>query len=328
MQMIIDRVRAHPKRLVFAEGEEEKTIRAAVAWRNQGLGVPILIGREDRVRETMAAMGIAQPPDGLEIHNARMSERNAAYAEFLYRRNQRRGLLLRDCQRQVNQDRNVFGACMVAHGDADAMVTGLTRNYTSVLRDVFKVIDPKPGERVFGLTVMVARGRTVFIADTAVHELPDRLELAEIAIQTAQTARRMGFTPRVAFLSFATFGNRRVEKDAVAELDQRQVDFEYDGEMSADVALDPELMALYPFCRLSGPANVLIMPALHSAHISSRLLKQLGGGTVIGPLLQGLSKPVQILPMNASVSDMINLAALAAHDAIEDQAENMAQAAE
>jgi len=181
--------------------------------------------------------------------------------------------------------------------------------------------------------VMVARGRTVLIAETAVHELPDRVELAEIAIQTAQTARRIGFTPRVAFLSFTTFGNRRVAKamraqDAVEELDGREVDFEYDGEMSADVALDPELLALYPFCRLSGPANVLIMPALHSAHISSRLLQQLGGGTVIGPLLQGLSKPVQILPMNASVSEMINLAALAAHDAIEDAPDRMAQAAE
>jgi len=326
-------VRAHPKRMVFAEGEEERTIRAALAWRSHGLGTPILIGREDRVRETMAAMGINQPPEGLEIHNARLSERNADYAEFLYRRAQRRGLLFRDCQRQVNQDRNVFGACMVAHGDADAMVTGLTRNYTSVLRDVFKVFDPKPGERVFGLTVMVARGRTVFIADTTVHELPNRAELADIAIQTAHTARRMGFTPRVAFLSFSTFGNRRVERamrtqDAVAELDRREVDFEYDGEMSADVALDPELLALYPFCRLSAPANVLIMPALHSAHISSMLLKQLGGGTVIGPLLIGLSKPVQILPMNASVSDIINLAALAAYEAIGGPTETMAQAAE
>ena len=333
MQLIIDRVRAHPKRMVFAEGEEEKTIRAALAWRNQGLGTPILIGREDRVHETLAGMGIGQAPEGLEIHNARLSARNAEYADFLYRRAQRRGMLFRDCQRQVNQDRNVFGAAMVAHGDADAMVTGLTRNYTGVLRDVLKVIDPKPGERVFGLTIMVARGRTVFIADTAVHELPDRIELAEIATQTARTARRMGFTPRVAFLSFSTFGNRRVERamrvqDAVEELDQRKVDFEYDGEMSVDVALDPELLALYPFCRLSAPANVLIMPALHTAHISSRLIQQLGGGTVIGPVLVGLSKPVQILPMNASVSDMLNLAALAAYDAIEDQAEHMAHAAE
>jgi malate dehydrogenase (oxaloacetate-decarboxylating)(NADP+) len=332
MQLIIERVRANPKRLVFAEGEEERTIRAAIAWRNNGLGAPVLIGREERIAETLAAMGL-KLPEGLEIHNARLSERNAEYAEFLYRRTQRQGMLLRDCQRAVNQDRNVFGACMVALGDADAMVTGLTRNYTSALRDILKVIDPKPGERVFGLTVMVARGRTVFIADTTVHELPDRGELADIATQAARTARRMGFTPRVAFLSFATFGNRRVEKamrvsDAVEELDQRHVDFEYDGEMSAAVALDPELMALYHFCRLSGPANVLIMPALHTANISATLLQQLGGGTVIGPILLGLSKPAQILPMNASLSDILNIAALAAYDAIGDQPEPLRQAAE
>jgi malate dehydrogenase (oxaloacetate-decarboxylating)(NADP+) len=332
MQMIIERVRAHPKRMVFAEGEEEKTIRAAMAWRNLGLGTPVLIGREERIAETLAGMGL-KLPDGLEIHNARLSERNAAYTEFLYGRGQRQGMLFRDCQRQVNLDRNVFGTCMVAHGDADAMVTGLTRNYTSVLRDVRKVIDPISGERLFGCTMMVARGRTVFIADTTVHELPTSVELADIAIQAARSAARMGFTPRVAFLSFSTFGNRRVERamrtqDAVAELDRRKVDFEYDGEMSADVALDPELMELYPFCRLSGPANVLIMPALHSANISSMLLKQLGGGTVIGPLLIGLSRPVQILPMNASVSEIINLAALAAYDAIDGPTEAMAQAAE
>jgi malate dehydrogenase (oxaloacetate-decarboxylating)(NADP+) len=181
--------------------------------------------------------------------------------------------------------------------------------------------------------MMVARGRTVFIADSTVHELPTPVQLADIATQAAHSAQRMGFTPRVAFLSFSTFGNRRVERamrtqDAVAELDRREVDFEYDGEMSADVALDPELMELYPFCRLSGPANALIMPALHSANISSMLLKQLGGGTVIGPLLLGLSKPVQILPMNASVSEIINLAALAAYDAIGGPADALAQAAE
>ena len=332
MQMIIDRVRAKPKRLVFAEGEEEKTIRAALAWRSHGLGVPILIGREDRVQETLAGMGL-KLPDGIEVHNARLSERNAAYADYLYRRNQRSGMLFRDCQRMVNQDRNVFGACMVAEGDADAMVTGLTRNYISVLRDVRRVIDPKPGQRLFGLTVMVARGRTVFIADTTVHELPDKIELADIAIQAAHAARRMGFTPRVAFLSFSSFGSRRVEKamqvrEAVEEMNARSVDFEYDGEMSVDVALDPELMKLYPFCRLSGPANVLIMPALHTAHISSRLLHQLGGGTVIGPILLGLSRPVQILQKSASVSDMLNLAALAAYDGIEDEFESMPQAAE
>jgi malate dehydrogenase (oxaloacetate-decarboxylating)(NADP+) len=319
--------------VVFAEGEEEKTIRAALAWHNAGLGTPVLIGREERIHETAQNIGLHLPDGSLEIHNARLSTKNRAYAELLYRRAQRSGLLFRDCQRLVNQDRNVFGASMVAEGDADAMVTGLTRNYISVLRDVRRVIDPKPGERPLGLTMLVARGRTVFIADTVVHELPNRVELADIAIQTAHAARRMGFTPRVAFLSFSTFGSRRVEKamrvqEAVEELDQRQVDFEYDGEMSVDVALDPELLALYPFCRLSEPANVLIMPALHTASISSRLLKQLGGGTVIGPLLLGLSKPVQILSMNASVSEMINLAALAAYDAIEDEPERIPQAAE
>jgi malate dehydrogenase (oxaloacetate-decarboxylating)(NADP+) len=334
MQLIIDRVRAQPKRVVFAEGEEEQTVRAAVAWRNNGLGTPILIGREERIAQTLEHMGIAMP-EGLEIHNARLSARNAAYTEFLYRRNQRRGMLLRDCQRQVNLDRNVFGACMVALGDADAMVTGLTRNYMTALDDIRRVIDRRPGERLVGVTMMLARGRTVFIADTQVHELPSRAELADIAIQTARFARRMGFTPRVAFLSFSTFGNRNVQKamrvqEAVEELDRRQVDFEYDGEMSADVALDPDLMSLYPFCRLSGPANVLIMPALHSANISAKLLKQLGGGTVIGPLLLGLDRSVQILPMNASVSEILNLAAFAAYDAIgDDEAEQMViQAAE
>ena len=320
MQLIIDRVQAQPKRVVFAEGEEEKSISAALAWRNSGLGTPVLIGREDQVLQTARGMGLGAL-DGVEIHNARLSEHNRLYAEFLYRRQQRVGLLFRDCQRLVNQGRNVFGACMVAHGHADAMITGLTRTYHAGLEDVLRVIDPRPSCRIFGLSVMLAKGRTVFIADTTVHELPDTKTLADIATQTARTVERMGFTPRVALLSFSNFGNPPVAKaaslrDVAIELDRRQVSFEYDGEMAADVALDPELMALYPFCRLTGPANVLIMPALHSANIASKLLQQLGGGTVIGPLLVGLSKPVQIVPMNATVSDMLNIAAIAAHDAI------------
>ena len=320
MQLIMERVQAHPKRVVFAEGEEEKSISAALAWRNGGLGVPILIGREDRIAQTLQGMGLSSL-DGVEVHNARLSEHNRRYAEFLYRRQQRNGLLFRDCQRLVNQDRNVFAACMAAHGHADAVITGLTRAYHTVLEDVLGVIDPKPHSRIFGMTMMVAKGRTVFIADTTVHELPDTETLADIATQAAGTVARMGFTPRVALLSFGTFGNPPVSKaarirDVVLELDRRQVTFEYDGEMGADVALDPELMALYPFCRLKGPANVLIMPALHSANIASKLLQQLGGGMVIGPLLVGLSRPVQIVPMNATVSDMLNIAAIAAHDAI------------
>ena len=320
LQLVYDRVQAQPKRMVFAEGEEEKTIRTALAWRDTGLGTAILIGREDRVRATMTQIGLSNL-DGIEIHNARLSDRNRRYTDFLYGRNQRGGLLYRDCARLVNQDRNVFGACMVANGDADAMITGLTRNYNDVLDDVLRVIDPRPSQRIFGMTMMVARGRTVFIADTTVHELPDTRVLTDITIQTARAVRMLGFTPRVALLSFSNFGNPPVSKaqrvrDTVIELDRRQVDFEYDGEMAADVALDPELMALYPFCRLKGPANVLIMPALHSANIASKLLQQLGGGTVIGPLLQGLKRPIQIVPMNATVSDILNMAALAAHEAI------------
>ncbi|MEZ5847205.1 MAG: NADP-dependent malic enzyme [Geminicoccaceae bacterium] len=320
MQMIIDRVRAEPKRLVFAEGEEEQSLSAAIAWRNSGLGTPVLVGREERILEALSTMGISQP-EGLEIHNARLSEHNRTYAEYVYERQWRHGMLFRDCQRAVNLDRNVFGACMVAHGHADAMVTGLTRRYTTVIRDLGMALDNEPGRSVLGITIVVARGRTVFIADTTVNELPSPEEQADIAIQTAAFARQMGLVPRVAFLSFATFGNPRLTKaervrDAVREMDRRDVDFEYDGEMAADVALDPELMALYPHCRLSGPANVLVMPALHTAHIASKLLRQLGGGTVIGPVLSGLSKPVQIVSMNATVSDILNLGAIAAHDTI------------
>ena len=330
MQLIIERVQAHPKRIVFAEGEEEKSISAAVAWRNQGLGTPILIGREERIAQTLQGMGIGRL-EGVEILNARLSEHNGLYAAFLYHRQQRQGLLFRDCQRLVNQGRNVFAACMVAHGHADAMITGLTRTYHSSLEDVRRVIDPRAGARVFGLTVMLAKGRTVFIADSTVHELPDTKTLADIATQTARTVERIGFTPRVALLSFSNFGDPPVTRAAPmrevkVELDRRQVDFEYDGEIAADVALDPELMALYPFCRLTGPANILIMPALHSANIASKLLQQLGGGTVIGPLLVGLSKPVQIVPMNAHVSDILNMAAIAAHDAVIEEPELQASA--
>ena len=330
MQLIIERVQAQPKRIVFAEGEEEKSISAAVAWRNQGLGTPILIGREERIAQTLQGMGIGRL-EGVEILNARLSEHNGLYAAFLYHRQQRQGLLFRDCQRLVNQGRNVFAACMVAHGHADAMITGLTRTYHSSLEDVRRVIDPRAGARVFGLTVMLAKGRTVFIADSTVHELPDTKTLADIATQTARTVERIGFTPRVALLSFSNFGDPPVTRAAPmrevkVELDRRQVDFEYDGEIAADVALDPELMALYPFCRLTGPANILIMPALHSANIASKLLQQLGGGTVIGPLLVGLSKPVQIVPMNAHVSDILNMAAIAAHDAVIEEPELQASA--
>jgi malate dehydrogenase (oxaloacetate-decarboxylating)(NADP+) len=317
LQRIIERVRRYPKRVVFAEGEEEQVIRAAASFVHQGLGSAILVGREERARETAKNAGI-ELGHGIEIHNARLSKRNAAYAAYLYERLQRRGYLQRDCQRLVNQDRNHFAACMVALGDADAMVTGVTRNFSGVLEDVRHCIDAKPGHRVMGVSLVLARGRIIVVADTAVTEMPTAEEIAAIAIEAAGVTRKLGYEPRLALLAFATFGHppgdraTRVQ-EAVRILDQRRVDFEYDGEMSADVALNPDLMAAYPFCRLTGSANVLIMPAFHSAAISTKMLQELGGATVIGPLLVGLDRSVQIVGLSAKDSDLINMAALAAY---------------
>ena len=323
MHLLQMRVQANPQRMVSAEGEEEHVIRAALQWHTNGFGTAILIGREKRVEEAMKRSGLRKP-DGIVIHNARLSRDNEHYADFLYSRLQRKGFLHRDCQRMVNQDRNVFSACMVAHGHADAMITGRTRSYYVSLEDVSRVLDPNPGELTFGLSIAVMRERTVFIADSTVHVLPTPEELADIACQTAAKARDMGHEPRVAMLSFSNFGNPPREKamrvrQAVDVLDSRAVDFEYDGELAADVALNENLRELYPFCRLSGPANVLIMPALHSANIATKLLQELGGGTLLGPVLMGLEKPVQIVQMGASVSDLVNMATFAAHDAIQNQ---------
>ena len=318
LQRTIERVRRYPKRVVFAEGEEEQVIRAAVSFAAQGLGTAILVGREDRIYETATFAGIdLEGRDGIEIHNARLSHRNAAYANYLYERLQRNGYLFRDCQRLINQDRNHFGAAMVALGDADAMVTGVTRNYSIALQDIRHVIDTKPGHRLIGVSLVLSRGRTVLVADTAITEMPTAEELAEIAIEAARVARRLGYEPRVAMLAFSTFGHPPGERsakviEAVRILDQKRVDFEYDGEMAADVALNKELLQQYPFARLSDTANVLIMPAFHSASISTKMLQSLGGSTVIGPLLVGLDKPVQIVPLGAKDSDIVNMAALAA----------------
>jgi len=320
LNRIFERVRKFPKRVVFAEGEEEQVIRAALSFVNQGLGTAILVGREERVYETAAAAGIElEGREGIEIHNARLSHRNSVYAQFLYDRLQRQGFLFRDCQRLVNQDRNHFAASMVALGDADAMVTGVTRNYSIALSDVRRVIDAKPGHRVIGVSVCLARGRTVLVADTAIHELPSAQELAEIAIEAAGVARRLGYEPRVALLSFSTFGHPKAERaekiqEAVRILDGMRVDFEYDGEMSADVALNRDLMAQYPFSRLSEPANVLVMPAFHSASISTKMLQELGGAMVLGPMVVGLDKPVQIVSLGATDADIVNMAALAGYN--------------
>ncbi len=320
LQRIYERVRRKPKRIVFAEGEEEQVMRAAVAYANQQLGTAILLGREDQMRETAKNAGVDLDRPGIELINARLSRRNGAYTDFLYERLQRQGYLFRDCQRLINNDRNIFSATMVALGDADGVVTGVTRNYSTALQEMRTVIDARPGHRVIGVTIALCRGRTVLVADTAVHDMPSAEELADIAVEAAGMARRMGYEPRVAMLAYSTFGHPPGErsekvKEAVRLLDRRRVDFEYDGDMAADVALNMKMREQYPFCRLSGPANVLVMPAFHSASISTKMLQELGGSTIIGPLLVGLNKPVQIVSLNARDADIVNMAVIAAYNA-------------
>ena len=319
---IFDRVAANPQRMIFAEGEDENIVRAAVRWRDSGFGTPVLVGREERIKGCMNRLGVLNP-ETIEISNAKLTpRRNLQYIDFLYNRLQRKGYLKRDVARMVKNDRNIYASCMLAMGDGDAMVTGLTRNINVCISDIRKVVDVQPDETLFGMAMMIARERTVFIADTIINELPTPEELVRIACAAAKRVRHMGHEPRVAFLSFSNFGNPMREKaqrirDAVALLDSQQVDFEYEGEMTADVALNPDLMQLYPFCRLSGPANVLIMPALHTANISARMLQQLGDGIMVGPIMIGLKQAAQVLPMNSSVTQVINLAAIAASTAIE-----------
>jgi malate dehydrogenase (oxaloacetate-decarboxylating)(NADP+) len=318
LQGIFEKVRRNPKRVVFAEGEEEQVVRAANTFHSHGLGNPILVGREERVKSAFEMAGVEQRKD-FTVINAALSERAEEFAEFLYRRLQRKGYLLRDCRRMVNTDRNIFGACMVALGYADAMVTGVTRNWSTAYEDVRRVLDERKGQRAIGVSLVLSKGRAVLVADTSVHDMPTAEELADIAEAAARVSRRLGSEPRVAMLAYSTFGHPKGERservrEAVALLDARGVDFEYDGEMGADVALSGEAMKLYPFCRLKDTANVLVMPAFHSASISTKMLQELGGSTVIGPLLVGLTHPVQIVSLGAKDSDIVNMAALAAYD--------------
>ncbi|MAJ09484.1 NADP-dependent malic enzyme [Ponticaulis sp.] len=331
LQRIQGAVRSEePKRIVFAEGEEPAVIRAAFSFENQELGKAILIGREERVRRTMKQVGV--PEDALEIVNAALSDRNPDYFDYLYERLKRKGYLQRDVQRLVNNDRNVFGSCMVALGDADGMVTGVTRSYESALSDVRLVIDKVDHDPVMGMSVVVSKGQTLFIADTNIVELPDAQQLADIAVEAAHAARRLGATPRVAFLSYSTFGSplgERAEKvrEAVALLDARDdIDFEYEGEMQAGVALNPMAKRSYPFMRLTGPANVLVMPAIHSASIATSLLGSIGGATVLGPMLMGLKESVQICSLGATVSDIVNMATISAYDVNEKDAHSALKA--
>jgi malate dehydrogenase (oxaloacetate-decarboxylating)(NADP+) len=320
---------AAPRRIVFAEGEELSVIRAAAAFQSQGFGKAILIGREDLVHENMVRAGLDPAAADLEIVNARVSKHNDEFLEYLYARLQRSGYLKRDVLRLINQDRNSFAACMVALGYADGMVTGVTRNFSQALGEVLDAIDPADGGRVMGMSIVLTKGRTLFIADTNVTEMPEAEDLVEIAIEAASTVRHLGFQPRVAFLSYSSFGNpmgERSEKvrEAVSMLDDiEDLGFEYEGEMPPELALEPESRESYPFMRLTGPANVLIMPAIHSASISTKLLQSLGAATVVGPILVGLSKPVQICPLGASVARILMMAQMAAYAGVEPEHETV-----
>ncbi len=322
LDLFYKRLAKNPKRMIFAEGEEPQALRAAISWKNNNFGVPILVGREKRIMETAAAMGVDDQFDGVEITNAVTNKNVEKYVDHLYQKNQRLGMLKRDCVRYVKNDRNIFSACMLSCNDGDAMVTGLTRSYFISLEEVMKVIEPVKDTTLFAYSIVVKRGKTIFIADTTVNELPTSEQLAEITMKTAEKVKKMGVEPRAALMSFSTFGNPMFEKakriqDAVKILDKIKPDFEYDGEMSADVALNKKIRDLYPFCKLTGSANILVMPALHSANIASKLLQEFSSGMLIGPILTGLKKPVQIAQLGASVSDILNLAVIAANEAID-----------
>ena len=315
---INSQIKKNKKRVVFADGEDENTLKAAIAFKNNGLGIPVLIAKKEIVKKKLKEIGLDENYN-IEIINSTDNEKREKYAKFLYGKMQRKeGLLERDCDRLVRNDRVVWGTCMVSCGDVDAMVTGNTRRYTSTLDKVKRVVDPRSGEVIFGLIIMVNRGRTVFIADITVHEIPTAEQLSQIAISSARVARLFGFNPKVAFLSHSTFGTPKTSstknlRDAVEILKEKKVDFKFDGEMQPDVALNEEYKELYPFSEIVGNANILIMPGRHSAAISYKLMKSLSAVKVVGPLLVGLGEPIEIAPLRSSTSDIINLASVAAY---------------
>jgi len=316
LQNIYAQVRKEQKRVIFAEGEEESMLRAAIDFKNNGLGTPVLIGSSEKIAQQLKDLGLTLDKS-IEIHNSKDEKQRQRYTDHVYKRLQRKGFLKRDCDRLIRTNRIVFGSCMVDLGDADAMVTGVTRTFSDTLENIKYVVDERPGEIIFGLTIAVTKKGTVFIADTNVHEYPTAENLADIAISSARVAKTLGFTPRVAFLAHSTFGKPMSERsvhlrEARDLLEKRKVDFEFEGEMQPDVALNQKFKTIYPFSKLSAPANILIMPAIHSAAISTKLLKELGGSTLIGPLLIGLNKPIEIATLRSKVSDIFNMAAIAA----------------
>jgi malate dehydrogenase (oxaloacetate-decarboxylating)(NADP+) len=313
---VFEDVKKNPKRVVFAEAEEDVVLRAAVQFRDFGYGTPVLVGRTKAVRAKLAELGVDDPAS-FEIQNSVDCPFVPDMVDYLYKRLQRRGYMERDVRRMVNQDRNVFASLLLALGHGDAMISGITRTFSQTMREVRLALDPKAGGVPFGIHLMIGKSYTVFLADTTINERPTAEELAHIAKETAAVARRLGHEPRVAFLSFSTFGNPSGKwlepiRDAVSILDAENPGFEYEGELAPDAALNPKVMANYPFSRLSQPANILIMPGLQSANVSAKLLRELAGNATIGPMLIGMEKPVQIAPMTSIAPDVLQLAVLAA----------------
>ncbi len=318
MQGINSQIRKNQKKVVFTDGEDENTLKAAIAFKNTGLGIPIIVAKEKIVKQRLKEIGYSENFN-IQIINSTDKKKREKYVKFLFKKLQRdEGLLERDCDRLVRNDRVIWGSCMVSSGDADAMVTGNSRRYAQSLEKIKKVVEPRAGEIMFGLNMVVNKGKTVFIGDTSVHEYPTSEQLAEIAISSARVVRLFGFDPKVAFLSHSTFGQPLTSRtkhirDAVEILKKRKVDFKFDGDMQPDVALNEEYSDLYPFSEIVGNANILVMPGQHSAAISYKIMKSLGGAKVIGPLLVGLGQAIEIAPLRSSTSDILNLASIAAY---------------
>jgi len=317
LQGMFARAKGTQARMIFAEGDDTRVLRAAVSYQRSGLGKALVVGREDDVKSRLEQAGIGDAFRELEIVNAKNTRHLDQYKDFLYQRLQRKGYDVTDIHRLAARDRHVFSSLMLAHGHGDGLVTGATRKSAHVLGLINTVFDAGAADGAVGVTALLVKGRIVLIADTLVHEWPDEEDLADIATRAAGTARSLGMEPRVAFVSFSTFGYPVSERaikmnQAPHVLDARGVDFEYDGEMTADVALNPDIMAQYPFCRLSGPANILVVPARHSASISVKMMQQLGDATVIGPILSGVGKPIQLCSATSTANDILNMAVLAA----------------
>jgi len=317
MQGINSKIKKAKKRIVFAEGEDEESLKAAIAFKNYGLGEPILIANKDKLKESLKKIGLDENFN-IEVTNSTDTEKSERYKNFLYEKLQRKGILEKECDKMVKSDRVTWGSCMVACGDADGMVAGNTRHFSATVDKLAQSVGTRENEILFGMCLYVSKGKTILIADTNVNEFPTSEELVEIAISSARVAEILGFDPKVALLSHSTFGQPETERTkrvrkAVDILEEKKVNFLFDGEMQPDVALNSKFKSTYPFSKIVGNANVLIMPSIHAAAVSTKMLKELGGGKVIGPLLIGLAQPIEVAPLRSSSSEILNLASIAAY---------------